>query len=99
MSDARKREIAKRAKERTQQPGQYATYWMTRDSAAGGQAYPQVRVWVTRPIRYRLDDGSVFWLGQNGMADYHGTWTLDECAYWSGTYPDDDRMCVRNGPE
>lgn len=97
MSDRRK-QIAKRVKERTQQPA-FATYWMTRDSAAGGTAYANVRVWTTRPTRYRLDDGSVFWLGQNGMADYHTTWTLEEATYWSGTYPDDDRMCVRNGPE
>lgn len=98
-NDARRREIAKRAKARTALPQAFATYWMTRDSAAGGLPYPDVRVWITRPTRYRLEDGSVFWLGQNGMADYHATWTLDECVYWSGTYPDDDRMSVRNGSE
>lgn len=98
MSDERRRQIARRVKERTQQPA-FATYWVTRDSEVGGIAYPTVRVWTTRPTRYRLDDGSVFWLGQNGMSDYHTTWTLEECAYWTNTYPDDDRMCVRNGPE
>lgn len=81
---------------------EYLTYWVTRDNI-GGVLCHYVDVWTVRPER-TIDEltGDTRWRGLNadGTSAHFGQWRLHE-AYKQirAAIPDDDRQCVRNGPE
>lgn len=76
-----------------------AVYWMTRDSESGGRLSDKVDVWLSRPERHRLDDGSACWLGQGelGLDDRYAEWTIEDARRNAYVYPETDRECIQVG--
>ncbi len=75
----------------------YATYWLTRNSLHGVLS-DAVDIWTSLPIR-EMHGESILWTVPYSK-DYYGRWSLEE-AYKEVRFgiPEDDRMCVRVGPE
>ena len=102
MTQQERREaIKKRAEERRERTARgYATYWLTRDTW-NGKLSDYVEVWLVRPER-KEHSGDVFWKrpgGEPGETVF-ARWTLDEArAEVRSGIPDNDRECLRVGPE
>ena len=76
------------------EPQRTYTYWLTRDTEPDtAQLSPRVRVWLARPSRKDAGRGRVW--STPDMGDLYGEWSIDEARYHAGTYPDDDRQCIR----
>lgn len=74
-------------------PQRRYTFWVTRDAdPRTGVVEDHVRVWLLKPDRHRLQEGSV-WLG--GKDALFAKWTLAECQWHVRTTPDDDRQCIK----
>lgn len=85
--------IAAQAPEEPLPDKPFLSYWLTRDSEIGGALSDAIDVWIVKPTRDALSiDGGICWWHEAGVVRQV---SVQACIKWCGTYPEDDRQCIR----
>lgn len=109
MTDQQKKDRRDRI-QRVAEHKRRLTIWLTRDRFADGAVSVHVDVWLLKPERVRVADGSAYYrlrqgpdaqvkTGEGPKPAHHGTWSIAQCLREVRTYPDDDLMMIRAGDD
>lgn len=72
-----------------------ASYWVTRDSDAGGHLVDTCDVWRERPIRLASGDGFMWLSAEWSVETRVGEASVAAVRRTLGTAPETDRECIR----